>query len=223
MGRLAVSLLEMNYCSLEEALDEAERAGIDYIHIDVMDGSFVPSLGIGTKLIEGIRRASKLPFDVHMMVEEPGRFAERMAQAGADVLSVHYEACRDLLGTLKQIKALGLKVGVDLNPDTSIDALDDEVLRKADVLQIMTTYPGREGQKFIPASLERIAALRKRLDGLALQTDIEVDGNITRDNIGAVVAAGATIIVSGRALANGDMTENVRQMRSLMEKAEKGN
>ena len=129
MCRLAVSLLEMNYGHLARGLKEIEQAGANYVHIDMMDGSFVPSLGIGTRLIEGIRISSSLVFDVHMMVREPERFLERVAQAGADIITVHYEACHDVKKTLEEIHGLGLRAGLALNPETSVDALEDEVFK----------------------------------------------------------------------------------------------
>ena len=221
MCRLAVSLLEMNYGHLARGLKEMEQAGADYVHIDMMDGSFVPSLGIGTRLIEGIRISSSLVFDVHMMVREPERFLERVAQAGADIITVHYEACHDVKKTLEEIHGLGLRAGLALNPETSVDALEDEVLKEADVIHVMTTHPGIEGQTFIPESIEKIRGLRERLERLGVFRDIEVDGNITMENVKRTAEAGATVIVSGRALVQGNMEENIHRMKDILHGIEK--
>ena len=221
MCRLAVSLLEMNYGHLARGLKEIEQAGADYVHIDMMDGSFVPSLGIGTRLIEGIRISSSLVFDVHMMVREPERFLERVAQAGADIITVHYEACHDVKKTLEEIHGLGLRAGLALNPETSVDALEDEVLKEADVIHVMTTHPGMEGQTFIPESIEKIRGLRERLERLGVFRDIEVDGNITMENVKRTAEAGATVIVSGRAVVQGNMEENIHRMKDILHGIEK--
>ena len=220
MRKLAVSLLEMDYNNLGQELKEIEDAGIDYVHIDMMDGMFVPNLGIGTRLIQGIRPSTKLVFDVHMMVQEPGRLVERVIRSGADIITVHYEACENVKKTLEYIKSFGCKAGIDLNPKTSLNVLDDELPREADVIHLMTTVPGIEGQKFIPESLDKIRSLRRRLQELQLDTDIEVDGNITKENLRQVVEAGATVIVSGRALVQGNITENIRYMKEIIQPAE---
>jgi len=216
MSKLAVSLLEMDYRYLHQGLKEIETAGADYVHIDMMDGLFVPNLGIGTRLIQGIRPATEMVFDVHMMVREPERFVERIAQAGADIITIHYEACGNVKDTLARIKGLGLKAGLALNPETSLEVLDTELMNQADVIHLMTTSPGVEGQTFIPESLDKIAGLREKLNVLGLDTDIEVDGNITKENAGLAAEAGATVLVSGRALVQGNMTENIRQMRATI-------
>ncbi len=220
MCKIAVSLLEMDYGHLDRGLKEIEAAGADYVHIDMMDGMFVPNLGIGTKLIEGIRPSANLVFDVHMMIEEPERYLERIGRAGADVITVHYEACRDVRKALDMIRRLGLGAGLALKPETPLEVLDRELLTRADVIHLMTTHPGMEGQTFIPESLNKIESLRKFLDKWKPDCEIEVDGNITMDNIEAVAAAGATVIVSGRALVQGNITENIRRMKYAAYKAE---
>lgn len=217
MGKLAPSLLEADMRFLDEELKRMERAGADYVHIDVMDGMFVPNLAFGMREIRSIRPSSALPFDVHMMVQEPIRFVKRMKEAGADVITVHYEACTDLVQTLRTIRGLGIRAGIALNPDTSLGVLSDVMLAQADVVQFMTVRPGLEGQRFLPGSIERIQALRKRIDDLGLNCEIETDGKISMENVQEAVAAGASVIVSGKALFQGNLEENIQRMKRLIE------
>lgn len=217
MCKLAPSLLEADYRFLDNQLKKMQQAGADCVHIDVMDGSFVPNLSFGMKMIHNIRQSTNLEFDVHMMVREPSRFIKRMADAGADTIIVHYEACEDVEGTLALIKDSGVKAGIALKPETSPDVLTDKLLKAVDVVHLMTVEPGLEGQVFIPESLQRISEVRGRLDEVHVDCDIEVDGNITMENIKNVVVAGANIIVVGKALFSGNMVDNIQRMKLQIE------
>lgn len=206
---LAPSILSADFRKLGQEVETVANAGAEYIHIDVMDGMFVPSISYGMPVIKSIRPCTDKVFDVHMMVEEPGRYAEAMKDAGADLICVHQEACRHLDRTLNQIRELDMKVGVALNPATPVSTLDC-VLEQVDMVLIMTVNPGFGGQKFIPYTLEKVRGLRKRLNLLGLSTDIQVDGGIGLTNVGEVIEAGANVIVAGSAVYSGNVTGNVR-------------
>lgn len=209
MLRLAPSILSADFRKLGQEVETVANAGAEYIHIDVMDGMFVPSISFGMPVIKSIRRCTDKVFDVHMMVEEPGRYVEAMKDAGADLVCVHQEACRHLDRTLNQIRELGMKVGVALNPATPVSTLDC-VLEQVDMVLVMSVNPGFGGQKFIPYTLEKVHSLRKRMNLLGLHADIQVDGGIGLGNVGEVIEAGANVIVAGSAVFNGNVTGNVR-------------
>lgn len=190
-----------------------EAAGADYIHIDVMDGHFVPNITFGPPVVKAIRKYTKLPFDVHLMITDPDKYIDDFVNAGADIITVHAEACVHLNRTIQNIKDKGIKAGVVLNPATSLSVLD-WVLNDIDMVLIMSVNPGFGGQKYIERCTSKIAALKEKIDSLNLKTDIEVDGGITADNIGKVVKAGANVIVAGSAIfKHKDLGEAVRLLR----------
>lgn len=206
---LAPSILAADFSNLKQQIKATEENGARYLHLDVMDGAFVPSISFGMPLISSIRKVSGQVFDVHMMVEEPGRYVEDMKQAGADLICVHQEACTHLDRTIHQIKEAGLKAGVALNPATPISLLDC-VLDQVDMVLIMTVNPGFGGQKFIPYTLEKIRRLRQILKERHLSTDIQVDGGATLANMNEIFDAGANVLVAGSAVFRGDVGENTR-------------
>lgn len=196
MIKIAPSLLAADMGDLRRAVAQVEAAGADYLHLDVMDGAFVPNISYGPAVIKALRPDSKLFFDVHLMVEEPGRFLADYAAAGADLLTVHYEACRHLHRVLQQIKALGLKAGVALNPATPPEVLQD-ILPELDLVLIMSVNPGFGGQSFIPAAIGKIARTAEMLRQIGSSADLEVDGGIYAANAAQVLQAGANVLVSG--------------------------
>lgn len=215
-GKLSPSILAADFTRLGEQLQQLEAAGADMVHIDVMDGDFVPSISFGMPVIKSIRGAVPLPFDVHLMVTEPGRYIDEFAACGADGITVHVEACKHIDRVIHQIREAGLRVGVALNPGTSLSALD-YILDKVDMILIMTVNPGFGGQDYIDSCTGKIAELRKRLDARGLQTDIQVDGGIRRDNVHVVLEAGANVIVSGTAVFKGDIMANVLAFKKIFE------
>ena len=215
--KLAPSILAADFGKLGEQLKAAEMAGADMIHIDVMDGDYVPSISVGMPVIQSIRKETRLPFDVHLMVTEPGRYIKEFAGCGADSITVHVEACRHIDRVLHQIRETGLRSGVALNPGTSLSSLD-YILDQVDMVLIMTVNPGFGGQAYIDSSTDKIARLRARLTELGLQTDIQVDGGIKKDNVHTVLQAGANIIVSGTEVFRGSIAENIKDFREIFHK-----
>jgi ribulose-phosphate 3-epimerase len=213
--KIAPSILSADYARLADGVAEAEAGGADWIHVDVMDGHFVPNLTIGPPVIAALRKVTELPLDVHLMVERPHALLEAAAAAGADYITIHQEATVHLHRTLQRIRELGAKPGISLNPGTSLSTID-EVLRYVDLVLIMTVNPGFGGQEFIPTSIAKIAALRHRLDDLSLWgVELEVDGGIAPQTAGAVTSAGATVLVAGAAIFNGQgsVAENIAHLR----------
>jgi len=199
--KLAPSILSADFARLGEQVVEATEAGADYIHVDVMDGHFVPNITIGPVVVEAIRAHTHLPLDVHLMVEAPERMIEQFASAGADILTIHPEVCPHLHRTLEDIKRLKVRAGVALNPATLLVAID-EVLPIVDVVLIMTVNPGFAGQQFIEAVVDKIARMRRKLDELGLEAELEVDGGIGEKTAPSVVGAGARVLVAGSAVFN---------------------
>ena len=196
---IAASILAADFTRLGEQVAEADAAGSDWIHVDVMDGHFVPNLSIGLPVTAALRRATRRPLDVHLMIEAPERYIGAFREAGADHIIVHVETCRHLHGVVQQIKAAGARAGVALNPATPLWTLD-EILPDLDEVLVMSVNPGFGGQEFISGSLSKIAALRRRLNEAGLATLISVDGGINAETAGAVVAAGADVLVAGSAI-----------------------
>lgn len=205
---LAPSILSADFKILGEQMALCEKGGAEYLHFDVMDGMFVQNISFGIPVLESIKGFSGMVLDVHLMVTEPIRYVEAFAKAGADILTVHYEACEDVQATLDQIHACGIKAGITIKPDTPVEVLKP-YLDQADMFLIMSVEPGQGGQGFIPESLEKIRVLREMLQEKGLDTDIEVDGGIKLENVAEVAKAGANVMVAGSAVFRGDIEENV--------------
>ena len=215
MNCLSPSILSADFSRLGEQIRELDEAGAQYVHIDVMNGMFVPSISFGMPVIRSIRGCTDRIFDVHLMIEEPGRYIDEFAEAGADLITVHAESCRHLDRTIEKIKEKGLLAGVALNPATPVSAISC-VLEKVDMVLIMTVNPGFGGQKLIPYTVEKVRELRKIVDEQGLKTDIEVDGGVNLSNVGELMDAGANIIVAGSAVFSGDVTENTIRFLNII-------
>jgi ribulose-phosphate 3-epimerase len=215
--KIAPSILSADFARLGEQVKEADDAGADYIHIDVMDGRFVPQITIGAPVVSAIRRWSELPLDVHLMIENPECQVEQFAKAGANIITVHMEACLHVQRCVQMIKDLGCKAGVSVNPATSIIVLD-EIIPDVDTVLLMTVNPGFGGQTFIKSTLNKIARLRTEMDRRKLKAELEVDGGINTATAFNVVKAGATVLVVGAAIYNSQVSvkEAIRKLRSSL-------
>lgn len=213
---LSPSILSADFAKLGDDVKQAADAGAEWIHIDVMDGSFVPNISFGFPVIKAIRGVTDKVFDVHLMVDEPGKFIEEFAQCGADLITIHVEATKHLHRAIQQVKAAGCKVGVSLNPATPLDVLD-YIIEEIDLVLVMTVNPGFGGQAYIDAMDEKIRNLRKMITDRGLDVDIEVDGGVKENNIAHIKECGANIFVAGSAVFNGDIQTNVKNLLKAME------
>lgn len=219
MIKIAPSILSADFSRLGDEVRAVAEAGADWIHLDVMDGHFVPNITIGPLVVEAVRRVTDLPLDVHLMIEDPDGYISDFAAAGADLLTVHAEVLPHLHRTLQAIREKGVKAGGVLNPSTPLSALE-HVLADLDLVLIMSVNPGFSGQSFIPESLNKAARLREMIDSRGLEIEIEIDGGIKKDNIAVAAAAGVDVFVSGSGIfGTTDYKATIKQMRAAAQKA----
>lgn len=215
---LSPSILAADFSKLQADVAQVENSGCEYLHVDIMDGHFVPNISFGPVVLKSLQNKTKLFMDVHLMIENPDMYIEEFVKAGADLITVHQEACPHLHRTIQNIKSYGIKAGVSLNPATPLSTLE-EILPELDMVLIMSVNPGFGGQSFIESSLDKIVRLKQMIDARGLKIDIEVDGGIKADNVGAVLNAGANVIVAGSALfAASDFNVEVQKFRAEAEK-----
>lgn len=214
--KLSPSILSADFTQLGAQVQCVDKAGADYIHLDVMDGQFVPNISFGMPVIQAVRKVTEKPLDVHLMIEEPIRYLQEFKDAGADIVTVHAESCKHLHRTITRIRELDMKAGVALNPATSVNVLN-YIFDDIDMVLVMSVNPGFGGQAFIPGVLDKIKRVRKIAEDKGLKNlEIEVDGGITLNNISTVVDAGADVIVAGSAIFNENPTENVKEFLKRM-------
>ena len=216
---LSPSILAADFGQLSRDIEIIDKAGAEYVHVDVMDGLFVPSISMGMPVMESIRKSTNRVFDVHLMINERIRYIDEFKKAGADIITVHAEACHKLSDTLDKIREVGCKVGVAINPHTSISAIEG-VLDKVDMVLIMTVQPGFGGQKYMDIVTPKISQMKKLIDDRGLNIDIEVDGGISAQNVRVVLDAGANVIVAGSAVYKNDVTANVKEFLEIFKEYE---
>lgn len=218
--KLASSILSADFSRLGEAVAEATLAGVDYIHVDIMDGRFVPNITFGADMVKAIRSQTTLPLDVHLMIAEPERHVQRFAAAGGDIITVHAEACTHLHRVVHQIKESGVRAGVAINPGTPISVVED-LLPDLDLVLVMSVNPGFPSQEFIPSSVDKLQRMRQRLDAMGAGAELEVDGGVNEATAASVAKAGARVLVAGSALFNdrGTVRENLGRLRSALSPA----
>ena len=215
MNYLAPSILSADFCNLGNQVNLIEKAGVKYLHIDVMDGVFVPSISFGMPIISSLRPNSKMFFDVHMMVTKPERYAEEMIKCGADMVTIHVEACDCIEDTIKLIHEKGAKAGIALNPETPVEEVLP-YLKLVDMVLVMTVHPGFGGQKYIPECTDKIRAVRKYINENNLECDVEIDGGVNLENTKMNLEAGANVLVAGSAVFKGDIALNATKFMNLM-------
>ena len=213
--KISPSILSADFTCLADQVREAEEAGVDYIHVDVMDGHFVPNITIGPLVVKALRPITKLPLDVHLMIENPELYIEDFSKAGADIITVHQEATPHLHRTIQQIRDLGIKAGVSINPSTSVRTLD-EIISVVDLILVMSVNPGFGGQSYIHSCTNKIRKVREMLDDQGVSADLEVDGGVNVDTVNEVISAGANAFVAGSAIFNdkNSIAENVSALRA---------
>lgn len=215
MPIIAPSLLSANFLNLDADCRMLNESEADWYHLDVMDGRFVPNISFGPMIIDFFRKATTKVCDVHLMIEEPEKYAEQFKNAGADILSVHIEACRHLHRNIQQIKSLGMKAGVAVNPHTPVSELSD-ILHDIDLVCLMSVNPGFGGQKFIPYTLEKIKQLRKMIDEKGLKVQVEIDGGVTLENAPSIIASGADVLVAGNTVfKSADPVRTIQQLKKI--------
>ena len=217
--KLSPSILSADFYKLGEDIRQTEENGAEYLHFDVMDGVFVPSISFGMPVLASIKPSVKQVMDTHLMITEPIRYVEAFAKAGADILTIHYEACEDVRATLEKIRECGMKTGLSISPDTPVEVLR-EFLGEVDMFLIMTVHPGFGGQKLIPETLDKVRELRGMLKERGLETDIQVDGGIYASNIKDALDAGANVIVAGSAVFKGNPGENTKELMGILKNYE---
>ena len=216
---LSPSILSADFTVLGEQIHETEQAGATYLHYDVMDGIFVPSISFGMPVLKSIKKATNQFMDVHLMITEPIRYIDEFVASGADLITIHYEACEDVRATINKIKEAGVKAGISICPETPAEVLD-KYLPYVDMVLIMTVHPGFGGQKLIPEALDKVKEVRMKLDNMGLKTDIQVDGGIYTANVREALDAGANIIVAGSAVFKGNLSENIKEFMEIFKEYE---